>query len=71
MADEFLAFVGDAPLVAHNADFDIAFLTSMPRNKASIGLVTQQGLAKQRRYQIIKKQQKLRAEACPTAALSI
>jgi DNA polymerase-3 subunit epsilon len=22
IADEFLAFVGDAPLVAHNADFD-------------------------------------------------
>jgi DNA polymerase III subunit epsilon len=28
MPDEFLAFVGDAPLVAHNASFDIAF--SMP-----------------------------------------
>jgi hypothetical protein len=25
VADEFLAFVGDAPLVAHNASFDIAF----------------------------------------------
>jgi DNA polymerase III subunit epsilon len=25
IADEFLAFVGDAPLVAHNAGFDIAF----------------------------------------------
>ena len=26
VADEFLAFVGDAPLVAHNASFDVAFL---------------------------------------------
>jgi DNA polymerase III subunit epsilon len=26
VADGFLAFVGDAPLVAHNAGFDIAFL---------------------------------------------
>jgi DNA polymerase III subunit epsilon len=26
-ADEFLAFVGDAPLVAHN-DFDIAFINA-------------------------------------------
>jgi DNA polymerase III subunit epsilon len=26
VADGLLAFVGDAPLVAHNAGFDIAFL---------------------------------------------
>jgi DNA polymerase III subunit epsilon len=28
VADEFLAFVGDAPLVAHNAGFDIVFLNT-------------------------------------------
>jgi len=26
VADEFLAFVGDAPLVTHNPGFDIAFI---------------------------------------------
>jgi DNA polymerase III subunit epsilon len=28
VADEFLTFVGDAPLVAHNAGFDIVFLNT-------------------------------------------
>ena len=28
IADDFLAFIGDSPIVAHNAPFDIAFLNS-------------------------------------------
>jgi DNA polymerase-3 subunit epsilon len=28
IAEEFLAFIGDAPLIAHNAEFDLKFLNS-------------------------------------------
>jgi DNA polymerase III epsilon subunit len=34
VADELLTFVGDAPLVAHNAGFDIAFLNAELRRAA-------------------------------------
>jgi DNA polymerase III subunit epsilon len=36
VADELLAFVGDAPLVAHNAGFDIAFLSAELKRAAPI-----------------------------------
>jgi DNA polymerase-3 subunit epsilon len=36
VADEFLAFVGDAPLVAHNGGFDIAFLNAELKRAAKL-----------------------------------
>src|SRR5215469_13555004 len=41
IADEFLAFIGDAPLVAHNAGFDIAFLNAELRRIAKPVIATE------------------------------
>jgi DNA polymerase III subunit epsilon len=41
VADEFLAFVGDAPLVAHNAGFDIAFLSAELKRAAKPPIATE------------------------------
>ena len=36
VADEFLAFVGEARLVAHNAGFDIAFLNGRAEGRGQV-----------------------------------
>ena len=36
VADEFLAFLGDASVVAHNAGFDVAFLDAELKRAAKI-----------------------------------
>jgi DNA polymerase-3 subunit epsilon len=41
VADEFLAFVGDAPLVAHNSGFDIAFLNAELKRAAKPTIATE------------------------------
>jgi DNA polymerase-3 subunit epsilon len=41
VADEFLAFVGDAPLVAHNAGFAIAFLNAELKRAAKPVIATE------------------------------
>ena len=41
VADEFLAFVGDAPLVAHNAGFESAFLNAELKRTAKLPIGTE------------------------------
>jgi len=41
IADEFLVFIGEAPLIAHNASFDIAFLNA-ELERANKGLISRE-----------------------------
>jgi DNA polymerase-3 subunit epsilon len=44
IADEFLAFVGDAPLVIHNAEFDMRFLNAELKRCGRVPLPQQQSI---------------------------
>ena len=44
IADELLAFVGDAPLVEHNAGFDIAFLNAELKRAAQLPIATERAV---------------------------
>src|SRR5262245_46896798 len=54
VADEFLAFIGDAPLVAHNATFDLGFLNAelarLPRPQLTIDRVVDTLVLARRRH---------------------